>query len=367
MGLTGLWLLFAPTAAHGAPERFARFSTQPTRLYAGQLFDLTLAIYITGDTLDKSITISGMPPPNALHCNPFQELPVQQEAVEDRLYEVRRFRARSMAPAAGPLVIAPTLQGTLLRETRSYFFVQRQTFPTAFSTEPFVLTILPLPTQGCPPTFSGAIGDFRLVAKASPVDIAVGDLVTIEVVIEGIGLPEALTPPTLPPVNGVKAYEVKPVPAEDSASTRTFRQTVVPTDPSVSALPALSFTFFNPRTSQYETKTVGPFPLTFHAERAPIQSVYTPRTNATSTPPPQPPNTVSPEIWKRFLLRFVRTPAEQINVPRDTEVRLAPTMGAIVLFTLKYDTAAKVESRSEDWTRIESPEGTGWIHTPPGP
>ncbi len=366
-GLIGLLLLLAQLNAHGAPERFARFSTQPARLYAGQFFDLTLAIYTAGDSLDKSITISGMPPPNTLRYDPFQELPVEQEAVEDRLYEVRRFRARSMAPSAGPLVIAPTLHGTLVRETRSYFFTQRQTFPTAFSSETLALTILPLPAQGRPPTFSGAIGDFRLLAKATPLDIALGDLVTIEIRIEGIGLPESLAPPSLPAIDGVKAYEVKPVPAENSSTTRSFRQTVIPTDPSLSALPALSFTFFNPRTSQYETQTAGPFPLTFHAERAPVQPVYSPRTNAAPPPPPPPQRTTTPTLWERFLPRFVNTPIEQINVPRNTEVRLAPATGAMVLFTLKHDTAAKVESRSEEWIRIESPEGTGWIHTPLGP
>lgn len=361
--LTGLSLILAPIASHAAPDRFARFSTQPSRIYAGQFFDLTLAIYNAGDTLDKSITISGMPPPDTLRCEPFQELALQQEVAENRIYEVRRFRAQAMAPVPGRLSLSPALQGTLIRESRSYFFVQRQTTPVSFSAEIFPLTILPLPEEGRPSTFSGAVGEFRLRAKASPLDIAVGDLVTVEVRIEGMGLPEALPPPTLPPVDGLKAYDARPIPAESSAAARTFRQTVVPVDQSLSALPALSFTFFNARTGRYETQTAGPFPLTFHAERTAIQPVYTPRTNAAGATPP-PPRSETPGIWQRFLPAIGRTHIEQVSVPHDTEVRLAPADDAIVLFTLKRNMNVRVESRFEEWIRIESPEGTGWIRKP---
>jgi SH3-like domain-containing protein len=54
-------------------------------------------------------------------------------------------------------------------------------------------------------------------------------------------------------------------------------------------------------------------------------------------------------------------PAEQMTLGQDTKVRLAPSESAITLFMLKGGSIIKVESRAEEWIRIESPDGTGWI------
>lgn len=353
--------LLSPSLSLSAPDRFARFSTHPVRIFAGQTFDLTLSLYNTGETLDQAVNISDMPPTGTFHCSPFQELALQQETVDSRTYEIRRFRSHAIAPTSGSIILSPSLQGNIIREQRSYFFVQRLSSSTQIPVEPLTLTVFPLPTEGRPYNFSGAVGEFQLSAKAFPLDIAVGDLITIETRIEGIGLPENLPAPSLPRANGITVYPAKYIPSESTATSRVFRQTVVPLEPSLSKLPAITFTFFNTLTCKYETQTTDPFPVTFHAEKAPVQSVYTPNTSTSNISSPKP-TALTSSLWKRILSYVNPATDEQLNITQDTKVHLAPSEGAMVLFQLKRGVSVTVESRSEDWIRIESAEGTGWIH-----
>lgn len=356
-------ILLSPLS-HAAADRFARFAIQPVQVYAGQTFLLTLSIYTTGEALDKNIIINGMPPVDALKCSAFSELTLQQETIDGRVYEIRRFQSQAVSQRSGSLVLAPSLQGTLIRENRSYFFVQRQSIPAGIPVEPFTLSLRPIPVDGRPLSFSGAVGEFVFSAKASPLDVAVGDIVTIDMRIDGVGLPDSFTPPSLQSTDSINTYQPKPILAESSSTSRLFRQTIVPYNTSLDAIPRLSFCFFNTRSGQYETQTVGPFPLTFHAERASLQRVYTPRTNDAPAPIQPHSREQTSVFWKRALSLLGGRPTEQITIEHDTEVRLAPSANSLVLFLLKSGSGATVDDCFENWIRIESRSGTGWIPAP---
>ncbi len=357
--------IIALDAIAAAPDRFARISSSSDTIYAGQTFDLTLAIYSTGANLDKAVSFSGFPPDTSLFMETFQELPLQQETLDGRMFDVRRFRTRVRAILAGKLRLTPSLQGTLIEETRSYFMVQRHLRPVPIPTEPFLLNVLPLPDNGRPGTFSGAVGVFEFSATASPLNIAPGDIVTIQMHIAGPVLPEGMTPPAILPVTGLKVYDSRLIPDESSTDLHVFRQTVVPTVPSLSCIPAISFTFFNPVARQYETRTAGPFPLTFHTEPSSQTSVYTPPTNAQpkatgSVYPPEVPctNTTFSTRWRNL---FRITPVELFHSPENTDVRMAPSTASTVLFSIQKGSVARISERWEGWLRIETGDGIGWI------
>jgi hypothetical protein len=71
-----------------------------------------------------------------------------------------------------------------------------------------------------------------------------------------------------PAGDNFKTYEPRLVSKDINPSTATgrkvFEQVVIPKSDQVKELPALSFSYFNPLTHQYETITRGPFPLTVH-------------------------------------------------------------------------------------------------------
>jgi hypothetical protein len=364
------FLLLAPHTlpAEPQPSLFVRFSTDREGLYSGESFQLTLAIHISGMNLDKPVAITGLPPTDQLRLGPFQELPIETVTLEGRPYEVRRFRCRAEARQDGLLLLSPTLEGTLIQETRSHFFVQRQQRPVSLPVQPLSLVIRPLPEAGRPADFSGAVGRFSLQATAVPLDVAVGDLITVTLRLEGEKLPDLFAPPRIPEGPGLRTYEMKPVPEETSGTQHVFRQTVVALDPSVPALPAITFTFFDARGGLYRTLTAGPFPLTFHSERMTAQPVYAPLTSSATIKPAlasAPPSPRTGGWFERLANKLLRRQPVIISGDRDLIVRMAPSDSSKTLFTLTPGSTVYREASFEGWIRISCPNGIGWIPAMP--
>lgn len=361
-------LLPAPLRAE-LPPLFARFSTDRSGLYTGEPFDLTLTVYVSGETLDKQVSISGLPPADRLRLTPFQELATETVTLEGRAYEARRFRCRARGLVDSPIVLAPSLQGTLVETVRSYFFVQRRQRPVGIPAEPLTLPLQPVPAAGRPAGFSGAVGSFTFRAAAAPLDVAIGDLVTVNMQIQGDELPPAFIPPAVPETAGLKTYEVKPVPEESTDTVRVYRQTVVPTETVAQSVPAVSFTYFDARSGNYRTLTAGPFPLTFHAERAPVQQVYIPTQHLTqaSAPSPLPSTAISVPAtgWNRpAARRMLAGEGHAIGGTNEITVRLAPSDSARPLFTIKPGASVAAEPAVGGWVRISCADGIGWVPEP---
>ena len=65
---------------------------------------------------------------------------------------------------------------------------------------------LPLPAEGAPANFNGAVGDYTMAVTAGPTNVAVGDPITVRVQISGHGALDALTLPDQPAWRDFKAY-----------------------------------------------------------------------------------------------------------------------------------------------------------------
>ena len=128
------------------------------------------------------------------------------------------------------------------------------------------LTVLPLPAANRPADFSGAVGHFDLRASASPADVTAGDPITLRLELSGSGDFDRATFQHVGQRQRWKTYTPKGTfQADDSAGfqgTKTFEQLIVPEDASAREIPALRFSFFDPKTAQYETRTTAPIPVT---------------------------------------------------------------------------------------------------------
>ncbi len=126
--------------------------------------------------------------------------------------------------------------------------------------------ILPLPAQGRPADFSGAIGKFTLEATVQPDRTNVGDPVTLQTRIAGEGNFGQVQAPVLALPPGWKSYpssqRFKPAnPAPSTAASsrvgivgeKIFDQALVPLQSRVSALPSLQFSYFDPEAQHYTT------------------------------------------------------------------------------------------------------------------
>lgn len=127
------------------------------------------------------------------------------------------------------------------------------------------LKVLPLPQEGRPANFSGAVGLFEAESSASPTHVNVGDPVTLTLTITGHGNFDRVSSDMLSGDANWKTYGAKthfdPLDSVGYAGTKTFEQPVIPVNGSVHEVPALSFSYFNPERQQYATCTTAPVPV----------------------------------------------------------------------------------------------------------
>ncbi len=259
---------------------FAELRAERTHPFVGESFDLVLSIYFRTVNLDRDLNLTGLPE-SGLQFQRWEELPAGREARNDRLYEVRRFRTRVRALAAGTYRLTPQLRVQLLIERRERrrqpfddFFpgfpdlpgfgrVERQ--PVDLPVSPLEIAVRPLPAEGRPASFTGGVGRFNFDVTVEPTELAVGDPLTVRLTIEGEGNADALPAPPLNIGSNFRAYEPQ-LATRDSAPTgrrarRVFEQVLIPRDETATEVPAVEFSYFDPRAESYRTIVRGPFPL----------------------------------------------------------------------------------------------------------
>jgi hypothetical protein len=126
------------------------------------------------------------------------------------------------------------------------------------ATEPEQVQILPLPSQGVPPGFAGAVGNYSMSFSAGPTNVAVGDPITLKIQISGRGALDSLAIPE-PNWRDFKAYppssKVETSDPFGIQGTKSFEQVFAPQNTDVKELPAFNFAYFDPEQKTYKTLT----------------------------------------------------------------------------------------------------------------
>ena len=127
------------------------------------------------------------------------------------------------------------------------------------------------PPSGRPESFRGAVGQFRIQAGARPLKTAVGEPIRYTVRITGDPGVPMLAPPTRPPLEKQTEFTNRfhvEAPEPDSkkdGNVWEFYYLLRPKNVSVTAIPELSFSFFNPRFGNdprgYQEPSVDPVPI----------------------------------------------------------------------------------------------------------
>jgi hypothetical protein len=139
--------------------------------------------------------------------------------------------------------------------------------------------VLPLPQEGRPAEFDGAIGTYVRVESSSSVASAViGTPFSISLTIAGV--PPVGDVPA-PRLDSLAGFHVLGSLVKEEGATRTFTYSVAVTDASVREVPAIPFAFFDPEDGAYRVVRTQPIPLEVRRKAgAPVDEPVYPR------PPP---------------------------------------------------------------------------------
>jgi len=134
-------------------------------------------------------------------------------------------------------------------------------------TEPVAVKVLPLPEDGKPDDFSGAVGRFRVSASANKPELAVGEALDLTVQVEGDGNLKTAADPRIPPIEGFQVYDtvssLSQSKQEDLVrSTKVLKTVLVPRASGRMIIPPVPFSFFDPRRGAYVREVTEPIEVT---------------------------------------------------------------------------------------------------------
>ena len=131
------------------------------------------------------------------------------------------------------------------------------------SADSATVTVLPLPAQGQPDTFTGAVGRFRVEAESDASNVPVGDVATIDVTVRGDGNLETTGAPVLEPVPGLRIASPRrtnvnlDLSSTTAVGSATWAIDVIPQTEGRHALGPVRLDYFDPSTERYAVAQSG--------------------------------------------------------------------------------------------------------------
>lgn len=182
-------------------------------------------------------------------------VPADRGGVEERdgrRYRILTFQRTVRLEEAGAVALAaPLVRVAFAQQFEEDFLGERVPVEPRFFTVkgvPVRLVVAELPTAGRPALFSGAIGDYVIVAAAPDrTELAAGETLTYSLRLSGFGNLARIDPPAL---GDLGDWEVRGARAEQTEAgtvvERSFVYELAPKRAGTLTLPALSFAYFRP-------------------------------------------------------------------------------------------------------------------------
>jgi hypothetical protein len=238
----------------------------------------------------------------------------RQQEVDGTIYNVVSFQTAITPAKSGRLEIpGATLEAQIqspssTRSRQDDFFggifgQTRNASPVTIATDPAELEVTPLPKEGRPESFGGAIGQFSLGASATPKKAVAGDPISLNVTVSGRGNFDAMGPPLLVEDDGWRTYppgeKFVPSPSDPIGFNGEKRyEFMLLAREDREATPVAEFAFFDPALEKYVTLKSAPIAVVAQGG-----TPVTPAVVASATPGPSSPAAPVAEVSPEEVLQ----------------------------------------------------------------
>ena len=122
--------------------------------------------------------------------------------------------------------------------------------------DPVTVNVQPLPAEGRPAGFSGAVGSYRMTATCDKKSVAAGQPITLTVEVAGRGLVKSLREPAWPVLPSARRYEtVTSLNVQNTGGaiegSKTFKTIIVPSATGILRIPPIEYSYFDPAEKAY--------------------------------------------------------------------------------------------------------------------
>ena len=258
----------------GSDNLFIKVEMSKQNAFRGEQIVATVKLYV-----NPNIPIAGFDEVNLPTYEGFYtqdvEVPQQvnftREVFDNKIYQVGVLKKTILFPQQnGRLTIQPFNMSLLVQQQvkqRSFFddfFNSFRTVKTTITSKPVTVNVKDLPQA--PPSFMGGVGNFSIASNISNQDVTTNDAVTLKVTITGSGNIRLVNTPKLQLPSDFEIYDPKTtdnvsVTGSGVSGTKTIEYLFQPRFEGDYEIPAIPFTYFNPATGSYETKSTSAYQL----------------------------------------------------------------------------------------------------------
>ncbi|MDR0822211.1 MAG: BatD family protein [Endomicrobium sp.] len=118
-------------------------------------------------------------------------------------------------------------------------------------TKAIKIKVLPLPQEGRPNNFFGAVGEFKINASVDKNQVNTNDPVTLTVEVSGNANMKSVVKLDFAVESSMRKYDT--IVSQTSSDKKTFSTILVPLSAGEKTIPQIELSFFNPKTKKYET------------------------------------------------------------------------------------------------------------------
>lgn len=317
-----------PAPAEEGDPFFADLILSKKKVFVGEVVPVELRFYFNsriGGQVGERPTFGG----EGFTVQKFSNAVKREQVVNGTSYTVFSFQSAITAVKAGTLEIPEAsldarlqLPGKMPQGFDSFFGnlpIPQGMFSdnrdVTLKTKPVQIEILPLPKDGRPADFSGAVGKFSMEASVSPKKAAAGEPVTMKVSVAGQGNFEGMGAPLLTGDEGWRTYppsdKFQSTDAVGFTGEKVFEFPLIARQDQTRT-PGVQFSFFDPSSEKFVVLTQDPLEVNAKAGGAPPIASATPASPQGDKPAPTPGPSATPDItamaggsssWTALVLR----------------------------------------------------------------
>ena len=256
----------APRDADGGPAKvFIIITPQTTNAYVGQAVPMEIDFYIRMSVNSDQNSLPTIKGSNFLMNSFSTRGRVTIGLLENEQYLRETWVTSIAAPKSGDFPLSMQrdtywVKSLAAADTSIFgnFFNRRANLAhEMIDSNLLTMHIMPLPEEGRPEHFTGAIGQFQVTGDAAPASVAVGEPVRLHFTVSGEGNFDYVRSPALTSDPAWKTYvptsKTNFVDESHAHAMKSFDQSAIPQKGGVLPLPEASFSYFDPVAKSFVT------------------------------------------------------------------------------------------------------------------
>jgi len=268
-----------PSTTISHDDLFVKVDVTKSSVYKGEQIVATVKLYVSPNVPVRGFDDVKLPSYEGFWTQDIDipnQVSFNREVYNNKIYQVGILKKTILFPQqTGAIKIDPfeisCIVQQRIRQSRSFFddfFDNYRNVKAKVTSEPVVIRVKDLPPA--PAGFYGGVGSFTYSAALDKDKLKSNEAATLKITVSGNGNLKLIEAPKVNLPADFEGYDPKTTDRTNAADSgisgsKTFEYLFIPRYAGDYTIPAIPFSFFNPSTQKYESRSAGPFSV--HVEK----------------------------------------------------------------------------------------------------